>query len=318
MSYNVSVMVERYSPKSQTRVGRETLLQYGESWPLSADIRRHLTLKYSNPQRDMWSEIAKSVVESGAKRVVEFGSSSGYIIRKMLEHGFEGEIVGIEKEDSYLPLAEELIRREFPETKANVKLMPGDAQYITLGDLGGEPFDAGIAANLLYHVPAPKLVFKNLNEIVRDQGLQFFSTKDLEHQQEIWMFANQIVPYVNAQRLHSFYWHFPTSQLDQSIKQSKKFRPLTELKGEHISETLIPDDEEGWDDFKLTVLSLVPIMEDKQTGQQPNIHRCIEILESPSLRDFTFRKAAQRNGGYFKGTVSMSWRACENLNPNLR
>lgn len=294
------------------------MLQYpAENWPLSADIRRHLTTEYSHPRRDMWSELAEAVVKSGANRVVEFGTSSGYIIRKLLEHGFEGEIVGVEKEDSYLFIAEEIINSSFPDTKATVRLIQGDAQQVTLDDLGGEPFDAGIAANLLYHVPAPKLVFKRMNEAVKDKGIQFFSTKDVEHQAEVWMFANQLAHLIGAEPIHSFYWHFPTSQLDQSLKESKRYTPLQDLRGEHVSETWIPDDEEGWHDFKMTVLTLVPIMELRATGQAPDIHQCMEVMDSDSMRNYLFSRSAENSGGYFKGQVSMSWRAAVNNKPGL-
>ena len=312
-------MSERYfSPKSHATVGKENSRQYGETWPWSADIRRHLTLEYSVPKRDMWAEMAKAVVDSGARRIVEYGSSSGYIICKMLEQGYDGLIVGVEQEDSYISVAEDIIRQKFPDTKATIQIVQGDAQEMTLDRLGGELFDAGIAANLLYHVPAPKQVFKSLNEVVKDQGLQFFSTKDVEHQQEIWMVANQLATYVNAEPIQSYYWHFPTSQLDQSIKGSKRFRPLKDLMGEHKGETWIPDNEEGWIDFKLAVLSLVSIMETKGTELPPNIYRCNDMMESVSIKDQLFKREAARNGGFVKGTVGMTWRGCVNHNPGVK
>lgn len=311
-------MGEMYSPKSIELVGKENDRQYGEVWPWSADIRRHLTLEYSVPKIDQWSDMAEAVVKSGARRVIEYGCSSGYIIRQMLKHGFDGEVVGIDKEDSNLPIVEEVIRNEFPDSKASVRLVAADAQHVTLSELGEKPFDAGIAANIIYHVPKPKLLFKSINEAVEDGGLQIFSTKDIDHQEEIWTIANLIATHYNAKPLHSFYWHFPIKQMNQSLKQSDRFTVIPDLGGEQDSETQIPNNDYGWSDLRDAVLTLVHLMEVTDTGLPPEIGGPLEFIESDWIKKFLFEQHATMNGGYFKGKVHMAWAACRNNNSSRR
>lgn len=296
-----------YSPKSKETVRLENELQYGEVWPLSADIRREHTLKYAVPQRNMWKEMADVMVGSGVSNFVDFGASSGYIIRQALNSGFEGKIIGIEKEASYLSLAEQIIRADYPD--ADFALMEGDAQNLGLDDNSTE---AAIAANLAYHLPQPGRLSSEVHRIVSPGGIIVFSTKDMDHQEEVWMLANLAGVRFGAEPIHPFYWHYPITQMRHGLEQSKKFRVINEIS--QFSESQIRDDNqgEGWDDLKQVVFSLVSLMKSKETGLPPSLTDVNEFLETREVREFLFKRQVE-NKGFFQGKVRMAFWVCENL-----
>lgn len=305
-----------YSPRN---VKRENVWQYGAgddiTWPLTADARRFLYLKYAvHPRdrergiksRDFWQETISKFDPLFGKTVGDIGASSCYAIEKLLQRGHRGTIIGIDSEASYYDFWQSWLREKY--NHPGVLLMKGDAQKLQLGD---NSLDGALALSLVHHLPRPRQLFSELHRVLVPGGLGALSGRGTDNLRNAWTLAQILAQAHNAvMPAENFYAHFPYRQLKTSLIESKKFKIVGEIiQNEQV---YVPATDEGWQDEASVILSYLPLMRDRRTNRQLRYGQVADFLEQVIRKDY-FEPFAKLNGGYFPDTADQGVVFVENI-----
>jgi SAM-dependent methyltransferase len=337
-------MTERYLDRN---VRKESEEHYTRGWPLPSDARRNLYLKYARPYsefrgatpedddqspRDIWKEIADSVLarwdDTTGKIGIDVGSSSGYFIEQLLEKGYRGEIIGVDKtqvnknglheDSSYMPFLQDFLNSRFPQSK--ILLGESDAQSletleITLEDnsvlkkdLKDNQFDFLTELFVLYHLPRPYRSLEAAHRVLKPGGLAIFSGRGETNQENLWHLGAITALQHQATQPESFYSHYPLDQMKRDLQESRQFN-LIEV-NEQEEYLWIPATHEGWTDYRAGLLSLLPLMKSKRTGKQVSGSKVADFLDE-IIRPAFFEPQAKKNDGYFVDRVHQAYFVCQ-------
>ncbi|HET6863981.1 MAG TPA: methyltransferase domain-containing protein [Candidatus Saccharimonadales bacterium] len=281
---------------SRRNVKKETLEHYKGGWPVSADARRNLYLKYAGyPEdiatyrgergngyisRDMWNEIAKSLTnhigEGRGLRGIDVGASSGYFIRQLLSEGFKGEIVGVDIETGHQPFLQWRMSQEFPDATVifggsdaqslkNINIVDDDNHTTEVLEIRKNSFDFLTELFVLYHVPDPEKAYWAAHKVVKPGGIAIFSGRGSLNQNHLWNLGAKAAHHFDATIPQSFYNHHSIDDMENFLENSPHFELLDAVsQGNHL---WIPATDEGWADYRAALMSLGPLMK-KRTGKR--------------------------------------------------
>ena len=295
---------------------RETRDQYG-SWPLTADARRYLYLKYAispakqesgDKPKDIWKEAAAQLDPVIGGRIVDIGASSGYFIEKLLQRGHrqQSEIIGIDKAASHFPVLEDWLKDRY--SHPSLWLREGDAAGL---NIESNSADAATGLFLAYHMPRPHRLFSEIHRIVKPGGLVIFSGRSVDNLTNLWTTAQIVAKQHDAVMPQSnFYSHFPFDKLYEAIDQSKKFK-VVEVR-EQKGSIFIPATQEGWEDFRDGVLSYMPLMRHSQTQKQFRYGEIKDFLNE-DIRSRYFESLAAQYNNYFPDRLHQGFVVAENV-----
>jgi SAM-dependent methyltransferase len=298
-------------------VRKENEQQYG-NWPLTADARRYLYLKYAGDPRqreadeqprDVWAEAADMLDPAVGGRIVDIGASSGYFIEKLLQSGHRGksEITGIDKAAGHFPFLEESLRTRYDHP--NLWLRYGDAERLV--DIPGSFAQAASALFIPYHIPRPHRLFSEAHRIVEPGGRILYSSRGTENLTNLWHIAQITAQQHDAiMPPDNFYKHFPLEQLIKALDDSKRSR-IIDINIQDDS-LYIPATQEGWEDFKEGIISYLPLMRRKRDSRQLSHDEISEFLET-EVRANYFESLAKETGGYFPDRVIQGIVTVENI-----
>jgi SAM-dependent methyltransferase len=321
-------------------VKKETDEQYRGGWPYSADARRNLYLKYAaypediatmrqenveqTAPRDMWKEIARKVIDRAGNTPdtegLDIGSSSGYFIRQLLEEDYKGKITGVDIETVHQPFLQQQLLLDYPTAKlrlgkANAQSLRevsviDDGQTLDKFKIQTNSFDFVTELFVLYHVPIPERAYDSAHRVVKPDGIVVFSGRGPLNQQHLWNLGSTIAENLNTEAPASFYNHHSLDDMENYLSNSSKYEVLEKItQADHL---WIPNDEEGWLDYKEALMSLRPFMKDKATQHVINGKTLSDYLDS-YVRPVMFESQAANNsseGRYFIDFVFQNFYIC--------
>lgn len=317
-------------------VKKETNEHYKDRWPFAADARRNLYLKYANnvpkeiadsrgdpfyerTPRDMWAEVAQNIMqrlgETSNKVGLDVGSSSGYFAHQLFNQGYKGRLLGVDIEIETQHAVEAIIKRDHPD--ADFHLGMSDAQqlrelvYVDENNrklkinIPKDHFDFVAELFVMYHVPSTKRAYAAAHRVAKPDGLVVFSGRGEENQKHLWTLGRMVADELNLMRPESFYEVHSLDDMEKHLNSSPYYEVLEKVpQAEHL---WIPNNEEGWLDFKWALLTL-PYGRDKSTGKHTRgleLEKYISEYVRPQ-----FERQAEANGGYFIDYVFQNYYMC--------
>ena len=319
-------------------VKKENDEQYKGGWPVSADARRLLYLKYakypedvarqrgerinSTEIRDMWSEVADTLLDNLGdtrdKTGIDVGSSSGYFINTLLERGYRGSILGVDLETGPQEFLEWDLSSRYPDVTVRfggsnaqslreVKVIDFENNQIDKYKLGENEFDFLTELFVLYHVPDVKKAYNAAHRVLKPGGMAIFSGRGTRNQLHLWTLGAITSQHFDSKLPESFYTHHSVEDMKVYLSESPKFELLKIVpQADHL---WIPATEEGWEDYKMALMSLGPMMKDKLTGRPIHGPRLQKFLDDTIRPDY-FETQAAANHGYFVDYVFQSFFVC--------
>ncbi|MBX4197176.1 class I SAM-dependent methyltransferase [Candidatus Saccharibacteria bacterium] len=305
-------MSEGYLSRNVYRQNRD---QYNDFWPLNADIRRDLYLKYAKrPEdwannlqpRDLWLEAASMLDHTIGGRILDIGASNGYFIEKLLETGHRGRshIIGIDSAAQNYEILQENLRRRYQHPDLWLKY--GKAEQL---DEATNSADAAAGLFLVYHMPRPHMLFSEVHRVVKPGGTVIFSSRGTDNLFNSFNIARVVAKAHDAvMPEENFYHHFPLIQLEKSVDQGKRFKRVATV---YQDETIyIPATNEGWQDFTEVIASYVPLMRHEQTQRQLKYSDISEYVNKEIKKEF--ESLAAEYNGYFPDHVQQGFVVAEN------
>ncbi|MGH7157056.1 MAG: class I SAM-dependent methyltransferase [Candidatus Saccharimonadales bacterium] len=330
-------MQEEYSRRN---VRRETFEHYKGRWPVSADARRNLYLKYAKyPDdvalergeslrggeiRDMWKEVALTLLDNLGdtrdKRGIDVGASSGYFIRQLMESGYRGEVIGVDIETGHQPFLQWELSQEFPgstivlggsdaQSLREVRLTDDDGSVVEALRIDKNSFDFLTELFVLYHVPDPRRAYVAAHKVLKPSGIAIFSGRGRLNQRHLWNLGVKIADNFDARVPQSFYDHHSLDDIESYLKESPYFEVIeSATQADHL---WIPATDEGWADYRAALMSLRPLMKDR-SGKPINGKVLGDYLDSKIRKD-EFEVQAAANHGYFIDYVFQNYYVCRNI-----
>ncbi|HET9721465.1 MAG TPA: class I SAM-dependent methyltransferase [Candidatus Saccharimonadales bacterium] len=293
--------------------------------PYTADVRRYLYLKYAlAPEqqhqkaaeyederiRNIWGEMADCFEAYKGKTILDAGTGNAYLLEMLLRRGHRGTLVGMDTSSSHFDFYQEILREKYDHE--DIFLQHGDAQAMPFS---ANSFDAVSAPFLAYHLPRPRKLFSEVNRVLVPGGQAIFSGREVDNTFNLWTVAQLVAEHYDAvmPRIGAFYSHFPLSRMLQSLDGNNKFKVIDYK--EQDETIYIPATDEGWNDFREAIFSLLPLMR-LPNGQQPSKTDVIDYLELSSesnIRRDYFESLAREYGGYFPDHLQQGFVVVENL-----
>lgn len=322
-------------------VKRETDEHYRGGWPVNADARRFLYLKYANYPREiadarneeykeiepknMWQEIAQVIIDEfgdGQDKIgIDVGASSGYFIDRLLNSGYRGAIVGVDIETGHQQFLHQQTMLEHPG--ANVLF--GEANATSLREIRVRDDDENVVNTLkiksdsvdfltelfvLYHVGDYEAAYRAAHRVLKPGGLAVFSGRHPWNQEAIWNLGAVIAQEYNVKPPTSFYLHHSVDDMERYLQDSSRFELLDVVpQANHI---WIPSKDEageqGWLSVKMALASL-PYGTHRLTGKSIVNKKFLDYLDAV-IKPEHFDANAEANNGFYIDTMIQSYFVC--------
>jgi SAM-dependent methyltransferase len=117
----------------------------------------------------------REITFRGDERIIDFGSGLGQFSRAMVRNVPRGKVVGIERSEAQLAVANQLAAED--EEEGLVDFRQGDVLELDLGDEWGT-FDIAHARFLLEHLPDPLRVVKTMVRALKPGGRIYLADDD--------------------------------------------------------------------------------------------------------------------------------------------
>ena len=322
-------------------VKKETERHYKGGWPINADARRYLYLKYAKYPKeiaelrgekyiereptDMWKDIAETVIENIGdtedKIGLDVGTSSGYFIPQLINAGYKGSIVGVDIETGYQPFLYQQLNIEYPdsnillgggnaESLRNLEIKDDDGEVINSLEIRKNSVDFLTELFILYHVPNVVKAYNAAHRVLKPNGLAIFSGRDRQNQSHIWNLGAIIAQEFKVEAPESFYTHHGLKDIEDYLKVSPKFELVDVVRqADHIwIPALVEGGDKGWDATKLALASL-PYGINEDTGRSIVNKDFLDYLDNVVRKDY-FEAQAAANNGYFVDYVFQNYYVC--------
>jgi ubiquinone/menaquinone biosynthesis C-methylase UbiE len=307
-------------------VKKENIWQYqspnaaGEAVPFTADVRRHLYLKYAleparleagERPRDLWDEMAAKLDDLKGEKIADIGTGNAYFIDRLLNRGHMGPIYGYDTSASHLDIIEQSLINKYSQLKPEVHLEYGDGQRLPVEK---NYFKAAVSPFLIYHLPRPWKLLQEMSRVVVPGGLIIISGRGIENTWNLWEIAEMTASAHNAKMppLGAFYSHLPLNDMREMINNHKRMEELEYV--EQDDTIWIPDSEDGWNDYREAIFSLLPLMR-LSNGRHLSKTDVLDFLESNqrhNVRRDIFTSLANEHGGYFPDKLTQGFVVAKN------
>ncbi len=143
----------------------------------------HFTSSHSLAHLDKYNKIAKYIISSKAKKVLDLGCGSGILERELIGSGYDGLIDAYDASSAMIKIGKQIINHP----KVSFKLIDIDKDF-----LGDNKYDVIVSINLLFFLKDRQKFFDNVSHRLRDlNSVLLLVTPKPSNQSNNWEFVKE-------------------------------------------------------------------------------------------------------------------------------